>query len=219
MSGWSGIDSVRTRVLPNCVDLNKYGPGPKPAALARKLGIEGRTVLMTVGRLATEERYKGFDEVLEALPALAEKIPNVVYVVCGEGPDRARLEEKAVTLGVRERVRFAGFIPEAEKGDYYRLADAYVMPSRAEGFGIVFLEAMACGIPVMGSRLDGSREALLNGELGVLVNPDSASEVAAGIVSTLSHAKGVPERLDHFSFRRYQERVAAIAREAVGVQL
>ncbi len=219
MSGWSGIDSVRTRVLPNCVDLSKYGPGPKPAALARKLGIEGRTVLMTVGRLATEERYKGFDEVLEALPVLAEKIPDVVYVVCGEGPDRTRLEAKAATLGVRDRVRFAGFIPEAEKADYYRLADAYVMPSRGEGFGIVFLEAMACGIPVMGSQLDGSREALLGGKLGVLVNPDSASEVAAGIVSTLSHAKGVSERLDHFSFWRYQERVATIAREAIGAEL
>src|SRR5439155_2564410 len=100
------------------------------------------------------------------------KIPNVVYVVCGEGPDRSRLERKAVGLGVRDRVVFTGFIPEALKADYYRLADAYVMPSRGEGFGIVFLEAMACGIPVMGSRLDGSREALLDGELGVLVNPD-----------------------------------------------
>jgi len=175
-------------------------------------------VLMTVGRLATEERYKGFDEVLEALPALAEKNPHVVYVICGEGPDRARLEAKAATLGVRERVRFTGFIPEAEKADYYRLADAYVMPSRGEGFGIVFLEAMACGIPVMGSQLDGSREALLDGELGVLVNPDDASEVAEGIASTLSHAKGVPERLDHFSFGRYQDRATAIVREVVGAE-
>ncbi len=219
LCGWSGIDLLRTRVLPNCVDLSTYGLGPKSATFARKLGIEGRTVLMTVGRLATEERYKGFDEVLEALPLLAEKIPDVVYVVCGEGPDRLRLEEKAALLGVCERVRFAGFIPEAEKADYYRLADAYVMPSRGEGFGIVFLEAMACGIPVMGSRLDGSREALLDGELGVLVNPDDASEVVAGILSTLSHTKGVPQRLEHFSFLRYQERVAAIAREALGVKL
>jgi len=111
---------------------------------------------------------------------------------------------------------FAGFIPEADKAEYYRLADAYVMPSRGEGFGIVFLEAMASGVPVMGSQLDGSREALLEGELGVLVNPDDASEVVAGIVRTLSRPKGVPERLDHFSFGRYRERVAAIAREAVG---
>jgi asparagine synthase (glutamine-hydrolysing) len=215
LCGWSGIDSVRTRVLPNCVDLTKYSPGPKSNALATHLEIEGRTVLMTVGRLATQERYKGFDEILEALPVLAEKIPDVVYVICGEGPDRPRLEEKAARLGVRDRVVFAGFIPEAQKTDYYRLADAYVMPSRGEGFGIVFLEAMACGIPVMGSRLDGSREALRDGELGVLVNPDDSSEVLAGIVSTLSRARGVPEGLDHFSFEWYQKRVADIAREAV----
>jgi glycosyltransferase involved in cell wall biosynthesis len=215
LSGWSGIDVTRTRVLPNCVDLSRYGPGPKPAALARKLGIEGRTVVMTVGRLATQERYKGFDEVLDALQMLAEKIPDVVYVVCGEGPDRLRLEEKATRLRVRDRVVFAGFIPEAQKADYYRLADAYVMPSRGEGFGIVFLEAMACGIPVMGSQLDGSREALLDGQLGVLVNPDDTSEVVTGIVNTLSRARGVPERLDYFSFGMYQQRVATIAREAV----
>ena len=216
LSQWSGIDSLRTRLLPNCVDLSKYSPGPKSSALAKKLGVDGRTVLLTVGRLATQERSKGFDEVLEALPVLAERIPEIVYVVCGEGPDRVRLEAKASALGVRDRVVFAGFIPEADKAEYYRLADAYVMPSRGEGFGIVFLEAMASGVPVMGSQLDGSREALLEGELGVLVNPDDASEVVAGIVRTLSRPKGVPERLDHFSFGRYRERVAAIAREAVG---
>ncbi len=215
MQVWSKVDSARTRVLPNCVDLSRFGPGPKSATLARKLGIENRTVLMTVGRMATQEQYKGFDEVLEALPVLAEKIPDVVYVICGEGPDRERLEAKAAMLGVLDRVRFAGFIPEAEKADYYRLADAYVMPSRGEGFGIVFLEAMACGIPVMGSQLDGSREALLNGELGLIVNPDDASAVAAGIVSTLSHVKAVPKRLDDFSFERYQDRATAIVREVV----
>ncbi len=133
-------------------------------------------------------------------------------------PIAQRLEGKAATLGVRERVVFAGFIPEAQKADYYRLADAYVMPSRAEGFGIVFLEAMACGIPVMGSRLDGSREALLEGELGVLVNPDDPAEVIAGIFSTLSRARGVPRQLDNSRSRRYQERVAAIVREAVGAK-
>lgn len=134
----------------------------------------------------------------QALPVLAENIPDVVYVICGDGPDRQRQEE--------------------QKSEYYCLAVAYEMPSRDEGFRIIFLNAMACGIPVMGSRLDGSREALLDGELGVLVNPDDASEVVAGIVSTLSRATGVPERLDYFAFGQYQERVAAIARELVGAK-
>lgn len=215
LCGWSGIDPAATRVLPNCVDLSRYGPGPKSSSLVRKLGVEGRTVLLTVGRLSAQERHKGFDEVLEALPTLAKKVPDVMYVICGEGPDRSRLEEKAAVLGVRDRVVFAGFIPEAAKADYYRLADAFVMPSRGEGFGIVLLEAMACGIPVMGSLKDGSREALIGGELGVLVNPDNPSEVIDGIVHTLSRARGVPAKLDHFSCGRYQDRVATIAREAI----
>jgi asparagine synthase (glutamine-hydrolysing) len=215
LSSWSGIDANKMRLLPNCVDVGKYGLRPKAAALLRELDIEGRTVLLTVGRLANEERYKGFDEVLEALPMLARRVPDVVYVICGEGPDRPRLEAKAEKLGLRERVRFTGFIPDALKADYYSLADAYVMPSRGEGFGIVFLEAMACGIPVMGSLVDGSREALLEGELGVLVDPAVISEVAEGIARTLSRAKGVPSRLDHFSLGRYQERATTIVREVV----
>ena len=69
-------------------------------------------------------------------------------------------------------VTFTSVVPEAEKADHYRLADAFVMPGRGEGFGIVYLEAMACGIPVLGSRLDAGREALRQGELGILVDPD-----------------------------------------------
>jgi phosphatidyl-myo-inositol dimannoside synthase len=214
-SNWSGIDASRMRLLPNCVDMTKYSAGPKSISLVRKLGIEGRTVLMTVGRLAAQERYKGFDQVLEALPAVAEEVPNVTYVICGDGPDRSRLEQKAAALRLTDRVVFAGFIPEEKKADYYRLADAYVMPSRGEGFGIVFLEAMACGIPVMGSCLDGSREALVDGALGVLVNPDNTADVVAGIVRTLSRRKAVPEGLETFSFDKYQSRVAEIVRDTL----
>jgi glycosyltransferase involved in cell wall biosynthesis len=148
---------------------------------------------------------------------LSEKIPDLVYLVCGEGPDRDRLETKATGLGVRDRVIFTGFVPEERKTDYFRIADAYVMPSRGEGFGIVFLEAMACGIPVMGSTLDGSREALLGGELGVLANPDDPSNVVSSILSTLSRPRGVPEGLARFSLKEYQSRVAAIVRETMGV--
>ena len=87
------------------------------------------------------------------------------------GSDHGRLEAKAAALHVLDRVVFSGFVPEEQKADYYRLADAYVMPSRGEGFGIAFLEALACGLPVLGSKLDGGREALLDGALGLLVDP------------------------------------------------
>jgi asparagine synthase (glutamine-hydrolysing) len=211
---WSKVPVDRLRLLPNCVDLRKYGAGPKPAALARNLGLEGRTVIMTLGRLASGERYKGFDEVIEALPALAKEVPDIVYLVCGDGPDRARLESKAAQLGVRQRVVFAGLVPEEEKAQYYRLADAYVMPSQGEGFGIAFLEALACGLPVLGSKVDGGREALLDGAMGVLVNPADRQEVKAGILQVLGRTRQVPRELQRFSFDAFSDRVHAIATEA-----
>jgi len=207
---WASIPRERCRVLPNCVDLQKFVPGPKPQGLATKLGLAGRTVIMTLGRLASQERSKGFDEVIDALPALARDIPSIAYLICGDGPDRSRLEAKARGLGVGDRVVFAGYVPEDAKADYYRVADAYVMPCRGEGFGIVFLEALSCGLPSMGSAIDGSREALLDGRLGVLVNPDQADDVLRGIRTTLSMPRRVPDQLTQFSAENFTSLVSSI---------
>jgi asparagine synthase (glutamine-hydrolysing) len=212
---WSHVEDDRLRLLPNCVDLERFSPGPKPPDLAAQLGLSDRRIVMTLGRLASEERYKGFDQVLEALPELAKRVPEISYLICGDGPDRARLEQKARDLGVRDRVVFAGFVDEAKKVAYYRLADAYVMPSQGEGFGIVFLEAMGCGIPVMGSVRDGSREALLEGQLGKLVDPSNPQEVADGILATLRMPRGVPARLDHYSVEMFGQRLSAIVEETL----
>jgi asparagine synthase (glutamine-hydrolysing) len=210
---WAGLDPTRQRVLPNCVDLQQFTPGPKAADLVQQYGLQDRTVLMTFGRLASEERFKGFDEVMEVLPALAKDIPNLVYLVCGGGPDLQRLQAKAKALGLEARVRFTGFVDEQRKADHYRLADAYVMPSRGEGFGIVFLEALACGVPVMGSTVDGSREALLNGKLGELVHPAQADEVRLGILRTLARERGDAIRPQEFSVDVFAKRVGTIVQE------
>ena len=105
----------------------------------------------------------------------------------------ARLADKARQLGVADQVVFAGFIDDAEKADHFRVADAFVMPGRGEGFGFVFLEALASGIPVVGSVLDGSREALRNGELGALVDPNDARSIEQGIDAALATSRGVPQ--------------------------
>jgi asparagine synthase (glutamine-hydrolysing) len=212
---WSHLRQDLGVVLPNCVDLSAFKPGPKSPALLKRYGLEGRTVLMTLGRLASEERYKGFDELIEILPRLAQKIPNVSYIIAGEGQDRARLEQKARDVGVADRVVFTGFVSEEEKADHYRLADVYVMPSSGEGFGIVFLEALACGIPVIGSKTDGSRDALLEGELGSLVNPTNLDEIENAVLKVLQKpevnrtANGAngSETVDHFSSGRFDKRV------------
>ena len=111
---------------------------------------------------------------------------------------------------------FAGYVSEAEKVEHYRLADAYVMPSRGEGFGIVFLEAMACGIPVVGSKLDGGREALCDGKLGILVDPADRNELKAGILTALQQPPGVVrDGLDYFSVKHFQQRLHNIVQRVV----
>ncbi len=205
---WSGLDAAHMLILPNCYDPQYYGCGPKPEVLLQRYHLQGETVLMTLGRLAANEQYKGFDEIMECLPALTRKIPDIAYLIVGDGDDKARLQQKAESLGMADRVVFAGYIPEAEKADHYRLADAYVMPGRGEGFGIVYLEAMACGIPAVGSKLDGSRDALLGGKLGVLADPTDLEDVQKAVLQALQQKRGMlPEGLDYFSVGAYRRRV------------
>lgn len=205
---WSGVSANKVRVLPNCYDPADFGIGPKPEDLVQRYGLKNKVVLLTLGRLVGFDRYKGFDEVLECLPALTEIIPNIVYLIVGDGDDKKRLQDKAKALGVSDSVIFAGYISELEKPSHYRLADAYVMPSRGEGFGIVYLEAMACGIPTVGSKLDGSREALRNGQLGVLVDPMDLNDIQKAILQALEQGRGnIPEGLDYFSIGAFRKRM------------
>lgn len=207
---WSKLPEDRVFILANCVDLDRFTPGPKSPELVARYTLENTRVLMTLGRLASEERYKGFDEVLEALPDLAERLPNIKYLIVGDGPDRPRLEEKAKSLGVLGRVVFTGRITENEKVDTYRLADVYVMPSSGEGFGIVLIEAAACGIPVIGSRADGSSEALLGGRLGRLVDPESQAEIQEAIADALGETRRLARSylVAEFSVEKFSNRVA-----------
>lgn len=156
---WAGVDPHRVRVLPPSVDPS-FIPGTKPVDLLRRYGVEGRKVLLSVSRLMSSERYKGQDRVIEALPALLARHPEIVFLVGGEGDDRPRLERLAARLGVSGAVRFIGHIAEEELIDHHRMADAFIMPSTGEGFGIVFLEALACGVPAIGGDRDGSTDPL-----------------------------------------------------------
>lgn len=204
---WANGSDQQLLVLPNAIHPDWYGPGIKDEGLLARYGLAGKTVLMTLGRLESRERYKGFDEVLEVVPQLARSIPDIAYLVVGEGTDRPRLEAKAAAMGIADRVVFAGAIAENEKADHYRLADAFVMPSRGEGFGFVLLEAMACGVPVVASSLDGGREALRDGELGLLVDPSDPTQLLDAIPRALKKPKGqVPSGLEHFFFRNFESR-------------
>lgn len=207
--GWSNFASDRCVVLPNAIHAADFAVGTKDNALSRKLGVAGRPVILTFGRMSADERYKGFDEVIQAMPRLIQRVPGLVYVAAGDGSDRARLEAKAKALGVGDHVRFCGRVSDAEKADLYRLSDAYVMPSSGEGFGFVVLEALACGVPVVVSSVDGTREAVLGGELGLLVDPKDADDLEAAVIKAMSLPKTIPPRLDYFSFANFEKRLAA----------
>lgn len=209
--GWSNYRGP-THLLPNAIHAEEYGIREKRADLVQRYGLEGKRALLTVGRLATEERYKGFDEVLEVLPNLPH---DVVYMIAGGGNDFARLQRKSVQLGVADRVIFTGLFEDGDKADLYALADVYVMPSRGEGFGYVFLEALASGLPVVGSKQDGGAEALLSGELGLLVDPSNPAEIEAAIREQLhKRRRAIPKRLEYFSFENFQKRLSIILDES-----
>lgn len=213
---WARVGHAPGYILPNAIHLERYQPGHKDEELVRRYGLTGKRVIMTFGRLAGAERYKGFDETMEVLQQVAEQVPNLVYMVVGEGSDRARLTKKAQALGIEDRVVFTGFVAEEEKAGLYRLADAYVMPSRGEGFGFVILEALATGIPTVASKVDGGREAVRDGMLGLLVDPDSPTEIHQAIVAALRRPKEVLDGLDYFSFKNFERRLHAMVDECVG---
>lgn len=204
---WAGVEASSVHVLPCGVDMRKFGPGAKRGDLVRLYGLRRRSVILTVARLAGAERAKGIDEVLESLPALAKQVPNVTYLVVGDGPDRERLETKARVLGVANRVVFTGYVEEKEKADHYRLADVFAMPGRGEGFGIVYLEALASGVPIIASKADASAEVVLSARMGYAVNPDKPAELQAALVDLLSRVgKAVPRELMTFSLASFRAR-------------
>jgi phosphatidylinositol alpha-1,6-mannosyltransferase len=206
---WIGINPARVKVLPNSVD-PRYQPGPKPSYLLDRHAADGKKVLMTVSRLASSERYKGHDRVIRTLPRVLLQHPDTIYLIVGEGDDRPRLESLAVECGVMENVQFTGLVLPEELPDYYRFADVFVMPSTGEGFGIVFLEAMATGVPVIGGNQDGSADALADGELGWAVNPDNEQELISAICAALSTDPAKGDYANRFDRQAFAEHLQAL---------
>ena len=180
----NSIDKEKVSILPCIVDGEVFTPGEKPQDLVSKYNLQDCQVLMTVARLWSGDIYKGVDVTIRALPKILQIFPQVKYLIIGRGDDRPRLEKLAVELGVAERVVFAGFVPTEELTAHYRVADAYIMPSQ-EGFGIVYLEAMACGKPVLSGDNDGSADPLQDGKLGWRVphrDPDAVAQACIEIL-------------------------------------
>jgi glycosyltransferase involved in cell wall biosynthesis len=187
-----GVSEERIEVLPNTFDSEKFRPGPKPAALLQRYGLSAsQPIILTVARLAETEQYKGYDNVLLALPAVLQQFPDARYIIVGDGPDKTRLGALSRELGVKDKVIMAGYVPNEELAGHYNLCDVFVMPSKGEGFGIVFLEALGCGKPVIAGTKDASAEAVLNGKLGVMVDPEDVAAIADAICRILLQRSAV----------------------------
>jgi len=199
---WLDFDPQRVKILANTVDA-RFTPGPKAEYLLRRHSALGKKVLLTVSRLPRSDRYKGVDRVIRAMPAVLEQIPDLLYIVGGEGDDRPWLERLAVDCGVSAHVRFVGQISWAELPDYFRLADVFVMPSTGEGFGIVFTEAVASGIDAIGGNKDGSADALGDGTVGQAIDPTNPEELVSAICNALCHPVRDCMRVDRYRFDRF----------------
>lgn len=155
--------------------------------LRRKLGLNGKKVLLTLGRVVSR---KGHDMVIRALPEILNHVPEAVYVIAGVGPDLERLGTLVKQLKLQSAIRFVGKISDEERAAYFTLCDIFVMPSRqigpdVEGFGIVYLEAAIFRKPSIGGRSGGVPEAILDGQTGALVNPNDADALARVVVQLL----------------------------------
>jgi phosphatidylinositol alpha-1,6-mannosyltransferase len=184
------------------IDTDHFSP-QDATKLRSELGLTKKKVIVSVGRLV---HRKGQDVLIEAMPAIIEEVPDAHLLMIGEGPYRGYLETRVKSLGIQERVTFIGRIQYADLPEYICVGDIFVMPSRSrlaglevEGLGIVYLEASACGLPVIAGNSGGAPDAVLEGETGLVVDGTRKEEVAAATVELLldserSKAMGVRGR-------------------------
>jgi phosphatidyl-myo-inositol dimannoside synthase len=181
-----GVAEDRIRVLPWALDPEFEALIPQMLGPALPLGFPEGRVVLTVGRWSAAERYKGMDTLITALPRLLTNWPELQLVVVGEGGDQAWLEQIADGRGVRRHVHFLSGLSYAEIAACYSACEIFAMPSRGEGFGLVYLEAMACGKPVIGGSHGGAPEVIEDGKTGFLVQHGDAGQLATSLQTLLA---------------------------------
>jgi glycosyltransferase involved in cell wall biosynthesis len=171
-------------------------------------------ILMTIARLKNYEKAKGYDKVIRILGELINKNKNIYYILAGKysEDEHARIMRLAAECQVADRIILPGFIQDADMPAHYKLADLFIMPSTKEGFGIVFIESMACGTPVVAGNKDGSPDTILHDSLGSLVDPDNLMEILTASLYWLEKGKeGVANSShlvwDTFGFEKFSHNV------------
>lgn len=199
----------------------------KPQNLLERYGIQPhQKIILTICRLSAKEAYKGYDRIIESLPTVLETFNDAVYLITGkyDAKEKERLDKIIEHKKLQNHIAFTGFVPDSELTAHFLLGDVFAMPSKNEGFGIVFIEAMSCGLPVVAGNMDGSTDAVANGELGSLVNPDSVDKIAKAIIDALKneHNTALKKELqqkviEKFGIDNYLKNVRLIAKKDVTI--
>lgn len=187
------IDAGRITVIPGGVDLERFYPVEDKKGIRQNLGIpENRIVLLTVRNLV---RRMGLENLILAMERIRRTSAEIFLVIGGEGPLRKPLSEMAEKLDLDHHIRFTGFIPENQLPDFYRMADIFVLPTKElEGFGLVTLESMASGVPVLGTPIGGTREILSRFDPNLLFEDMTSSAMADQIEKTCRLIRDYPEK-------------------------
>tara|TARA_B100000795_G_C22778664_1_gene431206 strand:- start:81 stop:1199 length:1119 start_codon:yes stop_codon:yes gene_type:complete len=173
----------------------------------------GKYNLLTVSRLTINDRYKGVDSMIKTLPLIINKIQNIKYFIIGEGNDRGRLEELVDKLGLREYVEFKGFVDQLEV--YYEYCDVFALPSKGEGFGIVYIEAMKYHKPCIACNVGGATDVVIADETGLTCDYDDQQSLASSILTFYENRKlakkygenGHKHLLKNFTFDKFKNRL------------
>ncbi len=209
------LPEERFTVLNNCLDPFLPPPADESARMKwrKKYNIDmNDIVLMTLSRLSAKEINKNYDKVLAVIKKLKPDFPHLKYLFVGkyETKEKERLDILIESLGIQDSVIFTGFVPDDEIAFFYNMADIYIMPSEKEGFGISFIEAMYYNKPVIAGNRDGTADALLNGQLGTLIDPRSEPEIINAIRKVIGNKTSfkVDRELlkKNFGFENYKQK-------------
>lgn len=215
-----GIPLYRIHTLYNCLDPFFEIPDnfTKPTRLLEKYQISSDIILLTVSRMSSNDRLKGYDKVLNAMPYILKEIPRLHYVLCGQQDleEKKRIDQLIHKLHLENHITITGFLNPKELTEHYLLADLFVLPSEKEGFGIAFIEAAACGCKVISGNSDGSKEALLNGLLGCMVDSNDSIDLQKTIIKSIEPRPESIKKMQqdtcigHFGASVYEKRITEL---------
>lgn len=214
-----GIEENKIAVIPNGTDPQRFNLNIDFKELVKKHDLQNKKIILSISRLV---KRKNFGAVIEVMPEILKEVPDAVYIIGGTGPMEEEWKKLAEEKEVEDKVIFVGYIPDEDLPKYYAMCDVFVMPSiemkeegEVEGFGIAFLEANACGKPVIGGKSGGVEDAIVDGETGFLVDPINKKEIKEKIIKILKNPslakslgmKGRKRIEEELSWRKVTERL------------